>query len=101
MLAQILLAALAPAQDPVPELAVLRPGEVLRGEVADGAPVVSTETLAAGARTWEPVGRAIRIRIDEAGPHYIDLRSDYFDTYLVLRNEQGDVVAEDDDGLLA
>ncbi len=47
------------------------------------------------------VGKSYLIQVDERGTYTIDLRSYFFDTYLVLRDDAGDVMAEDDDGLLS
>lgn len=41
-------------------------------------------------------GTRYRIRVDQSGPYTIDLRSHHFKPYLVLRDADGAVVAEDD-----
>jgi len=82
------------------DLPVLRPGVPVLGEIMDGDPVVETETLRAGYTSAPTVGRRFRIEVDEPGTYRVELRSCFFDAYLVLRDEAGGVVAEDDDGLV-
>jgi len=79
---------------------VLRAGEVFRGEMAESDPVVETDTI---LRDYEGiVFRGKTYRVDRAGNELltIDLRSHFFDAYLVLRDGEGAVILEDDDGLL-
>ncbi len=82
---------------------VLRPGEKIEAAVADGDPIVETETLLSGGYTRQHtvVGKTYRLDVDEPGTYHIDLRSYAFDSYLVLRDARGIVIAEDDDGLIS
>jgi tetratricopeptide (TPR) repeat protein len=99
-----LLVALASLQEPVAadlSAPVLRPGETLEGQITDDEPAVRSAGLDTPTFSGEPVlGRTIRVEVDESGPCYIELRAYTFDPYLVLRSAQGEVLAEDDDGLL-
>ena len=82
------------AEDRLPALVF---DESVDGTIDDAAPVVATELLAesSGAPT---VGRSFSIEVDVEGPVTFELRSYFFDAYLVLRDEGGRVIAEDDDG---
>jgi CHAT domain-containing protein/tetratricopeptide (TPR) repeat protein len=98
-----LLLALA-VQDPEPPdlspLPVLRSGETIEGEIADGDPLVHTETLDTRYSDGEPVAKTFRIAVATGGLHHVELRSYVFDAYLVLRDAEGRVLSEDDDGLI-
>jgi CHAT domain-containing protein/tetratricopeptide (TPR) repeat protein len=76
----------------------LEPGRGLTGEVTDADGEITSDAL--GARFLEApvVGRSIEVRVDEAGLYTLDLRSQFFDAYLVLRDASGTVLCEDDDG---
>jgi len=79
----------------------LGPGEAIEGVVEATVPVVETEALAATHRGNDATrGKTYTLRIQEAGTDTIELRSHFFDAYLVRREGTGRVVAEDDDGLL-
>ena len=82
------------------ELPVLRVGETVQGEITDEDLVVHTPTLDANYTEAPTVGKTFLIEVEESGSYYIDLRSYFFDAYLVLRDGDGNVVAEDDDGLI-
>ncbi len=82
----------------VPDLTV---GSVVEGVIEESDREVTTETLAAEYTDAPVRGKTYRLRVSEPGPCFIELRSYFFDAYLVLRNEDGEVLAEDDDGLLA
>ena len=86
-------------QGPAP-LPFLLPGETLRGEIADGDPVVRTEVIDRDHDYAPVVGRSVSFRVERAGPYHIELRSLYFNAYLVLRDEGGALLAEDDNGLV-
>jgi len=97
-----LLLALAPqeqGQEPS-GLPVLRVGETIEGEITDEDAVVHAETLDAQYTDAPTVGQTYLIEVEESGPYHIDLRSYFFDAYLVLRDAEGEVMAEDDDGLV-
>lgn len=63
-------------------------------------PVVETEALIALAGKPVTVGRTFRVKVDTAGPYMVEMRAFYFDSYLVLRDGAGNVIAEDDNGLI-
>lgn len=88
----------APAQEE--ELAQLRTGENLRDVIVDADDAVHTETLDAGHSSAPTVGKTYVLEVTESGPYSIEMRSHFFDTYLVLRDVEGMLLAEDDDGLL-
>jgi CHAT domain-containing protein/tetratricopeptide (TPR) repeat protein len=73
-------------------------GSVVRGEVAPGAEVLRTGWLM--QHDLPTHGQRYRLQVDTSGPHALELRSDWFNAYLVLRDEAGRVIAEDDDGLV-
>ncbi len=73
---------------------------VEEGVLGESASVVETETLVTRYADAPTVGMAFQIEVDETGPYTLELRSYYFDGYLVLRDAAGLVLAEDDDGLI-
>ena len=100
-----LLAPPAHAQTPgrphgAEELPVLRPGEVHRGEITDDSPSVETPTLLRELGETPVLGQAYRIEVPEAGVYRVELRSYLFDAYLVLRDGEGEILGENDDGLI-
>jgi len=76
----------------------IHPGDVVLGEIVDGDPLVETVILRQ-YRQAPTVGRAWRFEPAEPGTYSIELRSCLFDAYLVVRDELGNVLVEDDDGL--
>ncbi|MFQ5505234.1 MAG: tetratricopeptide repeat protein [Planctomycetota bacterium] len=81
----------------IPELR-LSSGKAIQAEIRISDPIVSTRGLEG---LGGPVrGRSVRLRILEDGIYRLELRSYFFDAYLVLRNGEGAVLAEDNDGLL-
>ena len=89
----------------VPVLAAEEPpllevGAARRGTIESTDPRVSSPALALYSNA-EVRGKAFRLRTPDRGVYHIELSSDYFDPYLVLRDEQGRVLTEDDDGWLA
>ena len=96
--AALLIPAPAPEfQDP-DILPILRVGEMAQGEITDGDEVVHTPILDASYPRKPAVSRSFAIQVADSGPYHVDLRSYYFDAYLVLRDEAGELLAEDDDG---
>ena len=79
-------------------LAVLRVGEAVQGEMTGEEGAVSTPVLDARSTRAPTVGQSFLIQVDESGPYHVDLRSYFFDGYLVLRDAAGRLLAEDDDG---
>jgi len=91
-----------PAQPGAPllELPRLALDSPIDGELVDGDPVVETPTLQEDYANAAVVGRAFLFEVVDDGPFTIELRSYFFDAYLIVRNAAGDLLAEDDDGLL-
>ncbi len=82
----------------VASLPVLKPGDAAEGAITPESAVVS---LSEDKRypDVEPRSTGYRLEIPDAGPHTLELRSDFFDAYLVLRDSAGEILAEDDNGL--
>jgi len=100
MLLQFLLPFLIWAQEPQ-DLPVLQVGTAIEGAITDSAPAVHTPTLDSGGHEATPtVGVSWSIQVAESGSYHLDLRSYAFDGYLVLRDADGKLLAEDDDGLI-
>jgi len=78
----------------------LQPGQPLKGEVTDHSPPVETPTLKKSYADAPVVGETYTLQVPESGPWHLDLRSYFFDAYLVLRESEGGLLAEDDDGLI-
>ena len=99
VVANVLIAAFV--QEPAAEeLPVLRPGDVIEGSIEEIDPVVRSDTL--DELSDAPVhGKTYRVERSEPGPFFIELRSHLFDTYLVLRSLDGEVLLEDNDGFLS
>ncbi|KAA3614280.1 MAG: CHAT domain-containing protein [Planctomycetota bacterium] len=76
----------------------LKPGQSVQGHLKDGAKEIQTPTLADGLSSTPVVGLEYLLSVDEAGSYFIEMRSFDFDTYLILRQEDGKLLAEDDDG---
>jgi tetratricopeptide (TPR) repeat protein len=99
MLVTLALCAVLVAQEP-PHAPVLKLEETLAGSIAEGDPVVRTETLDKNYVDAPVRGKTYTIRVAEAGSYTLRLRSYFFDAYLVLRDAHGAVLKEDDDGWL-
>jgi len=79
---------------------ILKPGEPLKGEITGQSPVVETPTLKKNFTDAPCLGKTFTFEVPETGPWHLDLRSYFFDAYLVLRDGHGRLLGEDDDGLL-
>lgn len=80
----------------------LRVGDSLSGAVSLQDPVVPTDDLLRLDATVGPElhGRRFRLAVDEPGFVHVDLVSPDFDGFLVARSLDGEVLQEDDDGLV-
>jgi len=87
------------SQEP-PAVPTLEVGVPVEGVVVAGDPVVRTPVLDANYTRAATVGKTWRLVVETSGPYHVDLRSFEFDAYLVLRDAEGALLAEDDDGLL-
>jgi len=79
-----------------PDKVVLQAESKVEGEIRADSESVRTASLDSPAR-----GVRLRLEINAPGPVTINLRSYFFDTYLVLLDSDGALVAEDDNGLVA
>ncbi len=84
------------------DLPRLKPGEPVEGEIAKTDPEVHSPVL--DSKGYVADGRPARgktyvVEVAESGVYRIELRSYLFDAYLVLRDAEGNVLAEDDDAL--
>ncbi|NOT31391.1 MAG: CHAT domain-containing protein [Planctomycetes bacterium] len=95
ILALVLL--LAQAGGALPRLEV---GAAIEASIEDGDPRVETEVLRTTHPDWPNVGKCYRIEVVEAGEYTLELRSYYFDAYLVLRDDADELLDEDDNGLV-
>ncbi len=83
------------ASDPIP----LPPGAPVEGRIEADSPAITTPRL----ETEDPKGlptRGVqyRIEIQEGGDHWVDFHSHHMKGYLVLRDENGQLLTEDDYG---
>ena len=76
----------------------LQLGERVHGVVAEEDLEVHTPTLDRDFIRAPTRGRLHRLEVEVAGTYTIELHSFFFDAYLVLRSEDGGLLAEDDDG---
>ena len=81
-------------------LPVLRPGDVLEATIEDSDPLVRTDFID-GFSGAKARGRSFRVERHEPGAFFIELRSHFFDAYLVLRDVDGRPLLEDGDGWLS
>src|SRR5262245_38497504 len=68
----------------------------LVSEITTSDPVVETETIRSRMVDAPVRGRAYSFAAPESGSCTIDLSSHFFDAYLVLREEDGRVIAEEE-----
>jgi tetratricopeptide (TPR) repeat protein/CHAT domain-containing protein len=87
------------SQDAQPH--ILDVGTPIEAQVTDTATRVRTPSLDAGYTLAPTRGLEFEMYVEESGTYHIDLRSWAFDAYLVLRDVDGKLLAEDDDGLVA
>lgn len=89
--------AAAPGIDSLP---VLRPGDSIDVVIRDGDPIVGTAALLADHAGSVIRGKSYRLEIEPGRNHVVEVRAYFFDSYLVLRTADGEVIAEDDNGLV-
>jgi CHAT domain-containing protein/tetratricopeptide (TPR) repeat protein len=75
-------------------------GEPLEAEIGATAPEVHTPRLDANYTSARTAGFECRLVVEASGTYRIDLRSYDFDAYLVVRDGAGELIGEDDDGLI-
>lgn len=95
----VLLAMSVQVQQAAPS-EVLPVEEWVQNELLDSHLGTATDRLLRLAPNLPRRGRSYLLQVDETGTYHIDLRSYFFDAYLILRNSEGREVAEDDDGLM-
>src|SRR5688572_4310147 len=98
LLAALPLALLVHRQAPAADVPFLAVGDTLAGRLDETSARVDTPTIRATFAESPVVGARFVLEVEAPGLHTLELRSDLFDAYLVLRDEAGAVVAEDDDG---
>ncbi len=75
-------------------------GKAVDGVVSEGAREVRTPTLDAGYQSAPTVAVSFPLAVPESGHYFLDLHSFDFDAYLILEDDHGAVLSENDDGLL-
>ena len=70
-----------------------------QGAIAKSDPVVETETLRALYGDTPVRGKRHVVEVPGPGTYCVELRSYVFDAFLVLRDRDGNVLLENDDGL--
>ncbi len=81
------------------QLPPLEVGQTLRAEISVASPEDSTPAVAALQLAQALRGGSFEFELTREGTFSLELHSNHFDAYLVLRDAQGEVLAEDDDGL--
>lgn len=101
MLPAVLLAfaCLIPPQGIAGDLTHLRVDQTLNGEINNSDPPIHAPGIDRLGADAPVVGKSYRLEVVEPGTYTIELRSYFFDAYLVLHGESGEILAEDDDGL--
>jgi len=98
--AAILLAGLVLQPPELNDLPVLQLGDEIEGTIEETDSAVRSATLDSMDMDAPVRGKTYRIERSEPGPFFIELRSHLFDTFLIVRGLNGEVLLEDDDGLL-
>ncbi|MFQ5748546.1 MAG: hypothetical protein ACE5H3_03700, partial [Planctomycetota bacterium] len=62
----------------------LQPGQPVKGEITDQDPVIVTPTLKKSYTDVPVLGETFTFQVPKSGPWHLDLRSYFFDAYLVL-----------------
>lgn len=99
MLASLILSVGGWVQDQAPSPPSLTMNKPIEGEVADSDQEIHTPTLDRGYSSAPVLGKAISFTAPTSAWYRIELTSDQFDAYLILRDDQQVVVVENDDGL--
>lgn len=79
---------------------MLRPDKAIQGQITEFDPDVFSEELERYHAGVAVRGRLHMVQVEETGPYHIELRGYQFDAYLILRDDFGDVIAENDDGFV-
>ncbi len=96
----LLLLLLLQTQQTPGSSAILKPGKPLEGKITDQSPLVETPTTKKTFTDAPVRGETFIFQVPESGPWHLDLRSYFFDAYLVLRDAEDRLLAEDDNGLI-
>ena len=83
--------------DPAPDRP-LEVGQVLRDAIRASDPTTRTKRLDEGFTPIAVRAKAYSLEVAESGRYHLRLTSRSFDTYLILRDSRGNLLAEDDDG---
>ncbi|NQU48359.1 MAG: CHAT domain-containing protein [Planctomycetes bacterium] len=78
---------------------VLRVGEAVQAVLGDNAVAVHTPALDARPELQNPIAVPWALSVETDGVYYVDLHSYDFDSYLILQDQDGLVLAEDDNGI--
>jgi CHAT domain-containing protein/Tfp pilus assembly protein PilF len=78
---------------------LVRVGAATESEIADSDSRVTTAAIERTFTDAPVLGKRFQLHVDAPGTYTIELRSHFFDAYLVLRDERGDALLENDDGL--
>ncbi|MBC8404563.1 MAG: CHAT domain-containing protein [Planctomycetes bacterium] len=95
----LLSVALLIAQQENSHLRQIEVGVPIVGAVSSESLVVHTDILDKSYTDHPTKAQAFSFLVSDSGPYYIELRSYYFDAYLVIQDSDG-LVGEDDDGLM-
>ena len=86
------------AAETEPTVRELRFGGTATAEIGESSLPIETDEIR--STHGEAVGLRYRIEVPAGQSCTLELRSHFFDAYLVLRDEGGSVLAEDDNGLV-
>ncbi len=95
------LVAVAVALAAVPEDPTLRPGQTVTGEIrASDSVDLLTDAMRKNDRITEVRRTTLRLEVPAHGTYTLETRAYFFDSYLILRDASGAVLAEDDNSCL-
>ena len=105
VLASALALAACPAEARLQEahsqaVSSVAPGDVVREELGKACARFVTPIRPKIGGLPQLLGHRYRVEVSEPGPVTFELRSHLFDPYLILRDGSGEILAEDNDGLV-